>query len=241
MIAYSLGASRADEAVRVVRALGSHRYVAGRLHLVHALAFAAIPDDASGLLREGQAWAQRTLADPDLDCASRDERLWRRSADVEVAAIVEAFWVPGERAAAARAMLGEQLARLELPVPDHAPFDEAFEEMTHPVLVDAGWELVALSALDPERHRGVIGAFGDALAFESACFEAETTIPQQTHVYELPALGPVELLRGASDDGSLAAPLVVWADGHETYVDYVVRGVRRAARLPELDPEDAGT
>jgi hypothetical protein len=39
MIAYSLGTRLADEALRVVRALGSHRYIAGRLHLVHAFAF----------------------------------------------------------------------------------------------------------------------------------------------------------------------------------------------------------
>jgi hypothetical protein len=238
MIAYSLGAFRAEEAVRVVRALGSHRYVAGRLHLVHALAVAAIADDAAGVLAEARTWAQRILSDPEIDAASRDERLWRRCGDAEVAAVVEAFWVPGERAAAARARLRERLERHELAAAEHAPFDEAFEEATHPVLVDAGWELTPLSGLDPERHRGAIAAFGDALAFESACFEEQTAIPPRAHLYELPALGPVELLRGAGSDGTLAAPLVVWADGHETYVDYVIRGVRRAARLPEVDPED---
>jgi hypothetical protein len=29
----------------------------------------------------------------------------------------------------------------------------------------------------------------------------------------------------------------VWADGDETYLDYVLRGVRRAAKLPERDEE----
>jgi len=155
-----------------------------------------------------------------------------------VAAVVEGFWIPGERALASRAALRDLLERHELPAPDHAPFDEGVEDTVHPVLVDAGWELTALSALDAERHRGAIGAFGDPLAFESACFEEQTAIPPQTHLYELPALGPVELLRGAGDDGSLASPLVIWADGHDTYVDYVIRGVRRAAKLPEVDPED---
>lgn len=238
MIAYSLGASRADEAVRVVRALGSHRYVAGRLHLVHAFALAALADDAASVLADARAWASRTLADATVDAASRDERLWRRCGDAEVAAVVEAFWVPGERAAAARERLRAELERHELPVVEHTPFDEALEDAIHPVLIDAGWELTALSALDPERHRGAITAFGEALAFESACFEEQTAIPPSCHLYELPALGPVELLHGARDDGSLAAPLVVWADGHDTYVDYVIRGVRRAARLPEVDPED---
>ena len=45
----------------------------------------------------------------------------------------------------------------------------------------------------------------------------------------------MELLRGVDDEGRLAEPLVVWADGDETYLDYVVRGVRRAAKLPEHD------
>lgn len=235
MIAYSLGAVRADEAVRVVRALGSHRYVAGRLHLVHAFAFAAVPDDAGGVLAEGRDWSARVLSDPDIDAASRDERLWRRSTDVEVAALLEAFWVPGERARSSRSGLLQRLASVDLPVPAHEPFDETAEEAIHPLLIDAGWELAALSELDAERHRGAIAAFGHPLEFESAVFEEETAIPPVAAVYELPALGPVELLRGAGEDGSLASPLIAWAEGHPTYVDYVVRGVRRAAKLPEAD------
>lgn len=58
-----------------------------------------------------------------------------------------------------------------------------------------------------------------------------------THLYELPALGAAELLRGVEPDGALAEPLVVWVQGDETYVDYVVRGVRRAAKLPERDDD----
>jgi hypothetical protein len=235
---YSLGATSADEALRVVRALGGHRYVAGRLHLVHALALASLGDDAGGVLAEGRAWAQAALSTPDLDAASRDERLWRRSADAELVALLEAFWVPGARSAATRTRLQNLLAMHELAVSEHAPFDETAEEATHPLLIDAGWELVALSALDPERHRGAISAFEHALAYESACFEEQTAIPPTVSLYELPALGPVELLRGSTDDGALVAPLVVWADGHEIYVDYVIRGVRRAAKLPEVDPDD---
>jgi hypothetical protein len=240
MIAYPTGARRADEALRVVRALGGHRYVGGRLHLVHALAFATVPDDGvdADVLREPRAWAEQTLAAPALDAASRDERLWRRSTEAEIAAVLSAFWAPVERAAVARASLRKRLTELELPLPEHAPFDEAFEEATHPLLIDAGWELLALSTLDPARHRGAMDAFGHALAYESACFEEETAIPPVTHLYELPALGPAELLMGTSDEGELKAPLVVWVDGDPTYLDYVMRGVRRAAKLPERDPDD---
>jgi hypothetical protein len=234
MKAISVAATRVDEALRVVRALGSHRYVVGRLHLCHVFAFAALPDGIAEL-ENACAWARTTLSGGRVDPASRDEGLWRRSTDAELAAVLAAFWTPGETARAARRALEGLLLRHALPVPSHPPFDESAEDEMHPLMIDAGWELLPLTELDPQRHRGAMDAFGDALAFESARFEEETAIPVTTHLYELPALGPVELLRGADDEGTLAAPLVVWADGDETYLDYVVRGVRRAARLPERD------
>jgi hypothetical protein len=172
-----------------------------------------------------------------VDAASRDDALWRRSSDAEVIAVLDAFWTPGPRALAARGALESLLGRHGLEVPQHAPFDESVEDEVHPLAVDAGWELVPLTGLDVERHRGAISAFGDALSFESARFEEETAIPAAPSLYELPAIGPIELLRGADDEGRLAAPLVVWAQAHDTYIDYVVRGVRRAAKLPETEPE----
>jgi hypothetical protein len=232
MQAVPLGATRADEALRAVQALGAHRYVAGRMHLLHALAVAAVADPGEAL-GEAAAWAQAKLADASLDPASRDERLWRRGSDAELLAVLDAYWTPGLRADATRTALRALLARHDLPVADHAPFDESAEDAIHPLLVDAGWELLALAQLDPERHRGAREAFGAPIAFESARFEEETAIPPPVHLYELPAIGPVELLRGAGDDGLLAEPLVVWAGGDETYLDYVVRGVRRAAKLPQ--------
>jgi hypothetical protein len=231
MIGHELGTTRVDEALRVVRALGSHRYVAGRMHLVHAFALAAIPDDAGGALAEGRAWAAEPLSGGRVDPASRDEALWRRGSDAEVAAVLAAFWSPGPRAREARDALASLMDRHGLPRAEHRPFDEAAEDDIHPLLIDAGWELLPLSRLDPSRHAGAIAAFGDDLAFASACFEEETAIPQPTYLVELPAIGSVELLRGAADDGTLAEPLVVWVEGNDTYVDYVMRGVRRAAKV----------
>lgn len=235
MRAMSLGARSADEAVRAIRALGGHRYVAGRLHLVHAFAVDALGEAGGPVLAEARVWAREALAGG-VDAASRDERLWRRSTDAELVAVVEGYWT-APTAAEARAALERRLARHELALPADAPFDEAAEDEVHPLLVDAGWELLSLAQLDPERHRGAMNAYGDALWFESARFEEETAIPPLAHLYELPALGPAELLRGVHPDGTLAAPLVVWAEGDETYLDYVVRGVRRAAKLPEHDEE----
>jgi hypothetical protein len=213
-----------------VRALGAHRYVAGRALLLHAAAVAAI-DDGAQALSDATAWAKATLALGDLDAASRDERLWRRATEAEIAAVLDAFWTPSERAARARVRLRGWLTSVELDEGEHEPFDEAAEEDMHPVLVDAGWELVPIAALETDRHKGAIAAFGSAMDYEVARFEEENGIPPPVHLQELPAIGPVELLRGATDDAALTSPLVLWIEGHETYHDYVVRGVRRAARI----------
>jgi hypothetical protein len=234
MRAVPLGVTRVDEAIRAVRALGAHRYVAGRLHLLHAFAFAA-PREVPPALAAARSWALDVLADGAVDPGSRDEALWRRCTDAELCAALDTYWAPAEAARAARSALEELLVRYDLSPGAGEPFDESAEDAMHPLLTDAGWELLPLSELDAERHRGARAAFGDALSFESACFEEQTAIPVGTHLYELPAVGPVELLRGARGDGTLVAPLVVWTEGNEIYLDYVMRGVRRAAGLSERD------
>ncbi len=225
MEAVTLPVQTADDVARLVRALGKHRYVAGRAIYIHALA-ADLGGDS-----ELETWARATLADPELDAASRDERLLRRATEEELALVLLAHWGtdPGPRT-----RLAERLAELELEVPDSEPFDADAEEDMHPLLVDAGWELIPLSELDPERHKGAIAAFSDPLWFESAKFEEENAIPKPAYLQELPALGPVELLRGCPA-GELAAELVLWTAGEPTYQDYVLRGVFRAAKLTSPD------
>jgi hypothetical protein len=231
MTPYFLPLERVDEAIRAIRALGTHRYVAGRLHLVHAFALASIEDDAEGVLAQARPWAFQVLSDRRVDAGSRDESLWRRVSDAELGAVLSAFWTPGRRADGARDYLLDLLERHEIRLDPREPFDEDDEDDIHPLLIDAGWELVPLSALDPVRHAGCIAAFETPLALESARFEEETAIPSLQALYELPAIGPIELLRAADDDGALTEPLVVWAQGNPTYLDYVMRGVRRAAGL----------
>ena len=230
MIAFELPPVSAAAALRVVRALGSHRYVASRLHLVHAFAIASAPRDAVGL-EEGREWASRVLADPDIENDSRDERLYRASTEAEVIVVLDAFWSPGKAAEAARAELRAWLARSGLPESEATPFDEAAEEDIHPLLVDAGWELLPLASLDVERHKGAIQWFGAPIDFEVACFEEESAIPRPTYLQELPGIGSAELLRGADEWGDLASPLTLWLAGNERYHEYVLTGVQRAARL----------
>lgn len=224
-----------EELVRFVRALGTHRYVASRLHLVHLFAIeAAWKTTRDPALAEAAAWAEGVRADGSVDVGSKDERLFRSASDAELVATLTAFWASPASAAAAE-LLSARLAAIGVapPSPAPLPFDEEREEDLFPVLVDAGWELLPLAKLDPERHKGAIGAFED---FEVARFEDENAVPPVVALHELPALGATELLAAFDeDDHGVRAPFVLWSTGNATYLDYVLRGVLRAAKLQTPD------
>jgi hypothetical protein len=231
MIAVELPAADVEALLRGVRALGAHRYVAGRMHMVHAFAIASAHVAAGPPeLTEATAWAEGVLGDESIDAASRDERLVRRCTDAELGAVLGAFLRPESAPHAADELL-DWLERTELPVPSAEAFDPAAEEDIHPLLVDAGWELLPLAALDKERHKGAIQWFGEPILFEAARFEEESCIPKVAHLQELPALGPLELLRWADDTGALEESLTVWLEGNPKYHEYVLAGVQRAAKL----------
>lgn len=245
MIGHEIDAVSGEQLVRFVRALGQHRYVASRLHLVHAFAIEAAcassaasefeAEDAAAVaaLAEAKVWAAGVLSDGEVDRASKDERLYRRVTDAELVAVLAAFWNDGERRERASLALASLLVEIGAEPPDleRLPFDESSEDEMFPVLVDAGWELLPLSGLDPERHKGAMGAFDDALAFEVAKFEEENAIPPPVTLHELPALGALELLATIDADGEVRAPFVLWSSGNETYVDYVLRGVLKVAKI----------
>jgi len=240
MIGEELETKTGDEMVRVVRALGQHRYVAGRLHLVHAFLFEAATESTdeavTAALAEATAWARGVLVDSTIDRSSKDERLYRTASDAELVAVLTVFWTAGEARERASLRLAERLVEIEVEPPDFTatPFDEDREEEMFPVLIDAGWELLKLGELDPERHKGAIQAFAtvdEEVGFESARFEEENAVPPVTPLMELPAMGTTELLAAIDEDGNARAELVVWCEGNATYVDYLLRGVRRAAKL----------
>lgn len=240
MIGHELETKTGPDMVRVVRALGQHRYVASRLHLVHVFVIeAAMETDDEALktaLAEAHAWATAVLANKGIDRASKDERLYRQASDAELVAALTVFWTPGEARERASLRLAERLVEIEVEPPDLAavPFDEDREEEMFPVLVDAGWELLPLAKLDPERHRGAIQAFAEVdeeIGFEAAKFEEENAVPPVTPLMEMPAMGTTELLAAIDEDGETRAAFVVWTEGNETYVDYLLRGVRRAAKI----------
>ena len=190
------------------------------------IAIHALCDDL-GDDSELSRWARGVLEDESIDAASRDERLFRASSEEDLANVLLAYW--GEDASA-RDRLAARLAKLDLADSGAEPFDERVEEDIHPLLVDAGWELLPLASLDPERHKGAIVAYGDPLWFDSARFEEDNAIPKIVHLQELPALGPAELLRG-SREGVVESERVLWTGGDGVDQDYVLRGVLRAAKL----------
>jgi hypothetical protein len=232
VIGFEIGTRTGDELIRFIGSLGKHRYVASRLHLVHAFAFEAVADPS---VADAAAWAKRALGSGAIDLASKDERLYRRASDPELVAVLGTFWGAGPGTEAARARLRERLASIDAAVDETAlPFDESREEDVFPVLVDAGWELLPLTHLDFERHRGAIQSFDD---FEVARFDEENAIPPIATLHELPQLGGVELLAAFDETGRTRAPFFLWQQGHETYLDYVLRGVLRAAKLDVPEPD----
>lgn len=225
MIGFEIGPRDGEELLRFVRALGQHRYVASRLLLVHAFLFDAAGDES---LTEANAWAKRVVgAGGAIDLASKDERLYRKATETELGAVLRAFWGPDRFGAQGR--LRAHLKRIDVaPNPKVLPFDESVEDDIFPVLIDAGWELLPLAHLDLERHRGAIQSFAD---FEVARFDEESAIPPLVSLHELPMLGPVELLAPFGEDGKTRAPFVLWQQGHETYLDYVLRGVLKVSKI----------
>ncbi|MFO0666437.1 MAG: hypothetical protein U0174_20950 [Polyangiaceae bacterium] len=218
-----------EDIVRLIRSLGAHRYVAKADVRVHALVIDGSGEVAG--LEDAQAQARTVLADGSCDPASRAPELWIEIGHKELAALLEAYWCT-EGAEARRAALKTRLESLELPIDAECTlFDEGREQDIHPVLVDAGWELFRLSELDPERHRGVIDAFDDALSFASARFEEESAIPPpEAYALELPAFGAEEVLFAPE---RAPVPFVVWVNGPEPYLDYLLRGVAKVAKIAE--------
>jgi len=213
----------AAAAARAIRALGGHRYVASRLILVHAFALDAAAPLAG--LEGARAWAEGAVAALARGTDPRDAGWLRRSTEAEAALVLDAFW--GAAGPSSRARLAARLDAMGIDVPDARPFDERVEAAMSPILIDAGWELAPLDALDPERHKGAIQAFGGDAAFASAREAARGA----TDLHELSAIGPVELLHGVDGAGRLVDDLVVYVAGDPTYHDYVLRGVARAAKL----------
>jgi hypothetical protein len=223
MLAWSFSARTVEEVGALLRAMGRHRYVREADHAIHWAVDEALSDRPPFDARAA-AFRERRAREPDLDVGSRDPSLWRY-ADTEV--IIEAlavFWTPGDDADRAKERLRTVLVEAGVDLPRHAPFQADPEEPPHPELVLLDWEFFPIDELDVERHSGALRAL------ETAGEEVNVSAP----VYqEAVTISYPELAEGAPH-GVLPVDFLIWSDGDYSYVDYVFRGVAKAARL--VDP-----
>jgi len=223
MLAWSFSARTLDEVAALLRAMGRHRYVRETSHAIHWTVDQALGDRPPFAARAA-AFQARRAREAELDVTSRDPSLWAY-ADTEV--IIEAlavFWTKGEEAAKAKARLRQILEESELGLAGHPPFRADPEEPPHPELILIDWEFFPIDELDSERHEGALRAL------ELAGEEVDVSAPV---LQEGVCLAYPELAHGAPQ-GVLPSDFLVWSDGAYSYVDYVFRGVAKAARL--VDP-----
>lgn len=223
MLAWSFDARTAEEVGRLVRTLGKHRYVQEVDHRIH-WAIDATLRELPPFRAHAEAFDARRAREPSLELASRDPSLWRPATADEIALVFEAFWTPGDDAARYAERLLRTLSDLGLPPVTHAPFACPPDEPPHPELVLLDWVLLPVDDLDPTRHQGALDAMEDS---------GDEAVPGQPIYQEGPILAAPELTLGAPN-GVLASEFFVWADGPYTYVDYVLRGAAKAAKI--LDP-----
>jgi hypothetical protein len=223
MLGWSFSARTAEEVGALLRALGRHRYLRQAEHAVHwsvdeALSF--LPSFAGRAL----AFRERRGRERALDVGSRDPSLWRPADVEEVIAVLATFWTPGPDADRAAARLADVFAAVELEPSSHEPFRSNPEDPPHPELLWLEWELFPIDELDIERHAGALR--GLELSGEEVNVSA--SVYQEATCLAFP-----ELARGAPR-GVLPEDLIIWSDGAYSYVDYVFRGVAKAAKL--VDP-----
>lgn len=223
MLGWSFDARTAEEVARLVRVLGKHRYVQEVDHRLHWTVDAALREIP--LFRaHAEAFEARRAREPGLELASRDPSLWRSTTADELALVFEAFWTPSEEAGRYAERLLRTLSELGLPPVGHAPFACPEDEPPHPELVLLDWVLLPVDELDPERHKGALDAMEDS---------GDEAVPGAPIYQEGPVLAAPELTLGAPN-GVLVGEFLVWADGPYSYVDYVLRGAAKAAKI--LDP-----
>jgi hypothetical protein len=223
MLAWTFSARTLDEVAALLRAMGRHRYVREADHGIHWSVDEALSDRPPFDARAA-AFRERRTRERDLDLGSRDPSLWQYADTEVVIEALAAFWSPDEGSDRARAKLGDVLAAAEIELAAHPPFQSNPEEPPHPELVLLDWEFFPIDELDPERHSGALRAL--ELAGEQVNASARVYVESICIAYP-------ELARGAPR-GVLPADFLVWSDGDYSYVDYVFRGVAKAARL--LDP-----
>jgi hypothetical protein len=223
MLAWTFSARTVDEVAALLRAMGRHRYVREVDHRIHWSIDEALSDRPPFDTRAAR-FRERRTNEGDLDPSSRDPSLWKYADTEVVIEALSAFWTPGELGERSAHKLGDVLRGAEIEPPAHAPFQSNPEDPPHPELILLDWEFFPIDELDPERHSGALRAL--ELAGESIDASAPVYVESTCIAYP-------ELVLGAPR-GVLPVDFLVWCDGDYSYVDYVFRGVAKAAHL--VDP-----
>src|SRR5262245_48223332 len=155
MLAWTFSARTLDEVAALLRAMGRHRYVREADHGIHWSVDEALSDRPPFEARAA-SFRDRLTRERDLDPGSRDPSLWRYADTEVVIEALAAFWSPGDASERAREKLASVLARAEIELPAHAPFQSNPEEPPHPELILLDWEFFPIDELDPERHEGAL-------------------------------------------------------------------------------------
>lgn len=220
MLAWTFSARTLDEVAALLRAMGRHRYVREADHALHWSVDEAL-SDRPPFSQRAASFRERRGREPGLDPASREPSLWKYADTEVVIEALAAFWNEGDHAEGARERLRRALEGADLELGSHAPFKSNPEEPPHPELILLDWEFFPIDELDIERHSGALRAL--ELAGEEVNVSAPVYVEGVCIAY--PELG-----RGAPR-GVLPTEFLVWSDGDYSYVDYVFRGVAKAARL----------
>jgi hypothetical protein len=223
MLAWTFSARTLDEVAALLRAMGRHRYVRETDHRIHWSVDVALSDRAPFAQRAAEL-RERRARERDLDLASRDPSLWRYADTEVIIEALSAFWAETDEAERVRLALKDAIALSDLELATHAPFASNPDEPPHPELILLDWEFFPIDELDVERHSGALRAL--ELAGEPINASAAVYVESMCIAYP-------ELASGAPR-GVLPVDFLVWCDGDYSYVDYVFRGVAKAARL--VDP-----
>jgi hypothetical protein len=223
MYGWSFAARLPEEWRALIRAMGRHRYVGEADLRLHFAVDRALAERGQSFEKAARAFDRLEGDNPELDLRSRDPRLWRSAEPEEVGEALEMFWRPDDAGDEARLALATALRVADLEPPEHEPFAGNVDEPGHPELILLDWVFFAVDELDIERHRGALRAMEDS--------GDEVDASERVYV-EGPTLTEIELCRGCPS-GVVPTDPIFWGDGPYRYLDYIFRGVARAAKLVE--------
>ena len=204
--------------------MGRHRYVRETSHAIHWTVDQSTVRMAPFSRRAPPPFRRAAPANPRSTSPRATLRSGCTPTPKSVIEALSVFWTKGTNRRPPFARLRAILEETELGLAEHEPVSGRSRRAAAPRAHPPRLGIFSIDELDPERHEGALRAL------ELAGDEVNVSAP----VYqEGVCIAYPELARGAPQ-GVLPTDFLVWSDGAYSYVDYVFRGVAKAARL--VDP-----